>query len=83
VTRIRACRFVTDSKRRNEAFWFCTTHQARVCDPLVSCFFSRYDATPFELCSGWSYDGCSRYAYCHATFAPRKPFAPEDVNRRL
>jgi hypothetical protein len=45
---IRQCRFVTDSKRHDESFWFCTTHRARVSDSLVPCFFSRYDGTPLE-----------------------------------
>jgi hypothetical protein len=64
----RTCQFVTDAKRRNEQYWFCTTHHTRVSDPLQPCFFSRYDGTPFQICTGWQYDGCPRTAHSHATF---------------
>jgi hypothetical protein len=68
VTGKMSCQFVTDSKRRNESFWFCATHKARVSGPLVPCFFSRYDGTPFEICSGWKEQGCPSFAHCHVTF---------------
>jgi hypothetical protein len=63
----RKCEFIPDSKA-HEDYWRCTVHHTRGTNPLEPCFFSRYDGTLLELCTGWSYDGCPRYAYCHAEF---------------
>jgi hypothetical protein len=68
----RECQFIPDPKG-HEWYWVCTVHHTRVSDALRPCFFSRYGGTPLELCPGWSYGGCPKYAHCHATFRRRKP----------
>jgi hypothetical protein len=59
MNRKRECQFVDDSKGRLERFWFCTVHHTRVTDPLKACLFSRYD-------------GCPRFAHCHAVFQRKR-----------
>jgi hypothetical protein len=73
----RKCRFFTDDKGRVEKYWFCATHHARVSDPSGPCYSSKYDNTPLQVCSGWSYDGCPREPHCHANFTTAATLCPD------